>query len=594
MSPPDPAGRQSPPVDTATARARIWAPALAAAVAVLCFARTVGFGFVNWDDGVFVYDNPLVLDPTSQPLVDRLATPGVGYPVPATIAVFGWLWRLGSGDAWPYHLVNVLLHGAVVLGACRLLERRLRTVLVAPDRRAAVVAVAGLAMATHPVLVEPVTWVTGLKDLLLAAGSVGMLLALEPSRARADEASEWRHAATTSSPWMLAAAAVGALLGLTAKPTGVVVGPIALAFIALPVRCAANTPDEAHDGHEPLASRLRPRRGAVSLALLLTGVGVAWALWTAGQETEALRTRADAPWSPMRPIGAVGLSVRHLLAPATLSPIYGFDEVGALEIALAVAALAGLAVLGWRVVAARPWLVAAGLAWLPVANLVPLERFTADSYLYLPWIFLVGGLATAIAGPLARADAPPRLARLAPALPLTWMLVAVAQQGIWRSDLTLWRAAVTARPRDPALIVRYGDVLGRSGAAREELALYLEHLDALEEAEVIPVALPVYFARSGAPERARRWFALALHRPVAQPDGTYVHYAEFVAEHPDMHAPELDAALAHALPLLRASPRWSKLPPEARAHLEAEARRLAAPDAGQAPAPAVRSSDETP
>jgi hypothetical protein len=48
---------------------------------------------------------------------------------------------------------------------------------------------------------------------------------------------------------------------------------------------------------------------------------------------------------------------------------------------------------GLVVTAGHPWLVVSAAAYAPVSNLHPLERFTADSYFYLPWLGLVACLA---------------------------------------------------------------------------------------------------------------------------------------------------------------------------------------------------------
>ena len=67
-----------------------WHRADAVALALLlvwvavCYAQTLSFGFVNWDDFDLVLKNPLVINPSSVPLLHRLTTPEAGYPIPVT------------------------------------------------------------------------------------------------------------------------------------------------------------------------------------------------------------------------------------------------------------------------------------------------------------------------------------------------------------------------------------------------------------------------------------------------------------------------------------------------------------------------------
>lgn len=77
--------------------------------------------------------------------------------------------------AWPYHLVNVLLHAivtAMVAGFAIALCRRGGAASSVADR---VGLIAGLLFAAHPVHVEAVAGIVGRAELLCAIGSVGLL-----------------------------------------------------------------------------------------------------------------------------------------------------------------------------------------------------------------------------------------------------------------------------------------------------------------------------------------------------------------------------------------------------------------------------------
>jgi len=130
---------------------------LLAVVAV--FGQTIGFDFVNFDDNLYVYDNPN--------LAKGLSVEGVAWAFSATEAnnwhPLTWLsllldYSLFGRNAWGYHLMNVLLHAANAILLFLVLRRM--TGEFWPSLLAATV------FAVHPLRVESVAWVSERKDVL--------------------------------------------------------------------------------------------------------------------------------------------------------------------------------------------------------------------------------------------------------------------------------------------------------------------------------------------------------------------------------------------------------------------------------------------
>jgi len=130
---------------------------LLAVVAV--FGQTIGFDFVNFDDNLYVYDNPN--------LAKGLSVEGVAWAFSATEAnnwhPLTWLsllldYSLFGRNAWGYHLMNVLLHAANAILLFLVLRRM--TGEFWPSLLAAAV------FAVHPLRVESVAWVSERKDVL--------------------------------------------------------------------------------------------------------------------------------------------------------------------------------------------------------------------------------------------------------------------------------------------------------------------------------------------------------------------------------------------------------------------------------------------
>jgi tetratricopeptide (TPR) repeat protein len=126
---------------------------------LLVFWQVRNFDFVNYDDGLYVYENPQVLSGLNQDSITWAFTTNCGgYWQPLT-----WLSQMlncqlfGPDPGW-MHLVNVLLHLANML----LLFAVLKKMTGSPWPSAFVAA----AFALHPMHVESVAWITERKDVL--------------------------------------------------------------------------------------------------------------------------------------------------------------------------------------------------------------------------------------------------------------------------------------------------------------------------------------------------------------------------------------------------------------------------------------------
>ena len=77
-------------------------------------------------------------------------------------------WWLHGGQAWPFHLLNLLLHGMVCLLVAKLGRRLSGSIGVG--------LIAGLLFAAHPIHVEAVTGIVGRAEEMCAIGVLGALL----------------------------------------------------------------------------------------------------------------------------------------------------------------------------------------------------------------------------------------------------------------------------------------------------------------------------------------------------------------------------------------------------------------------------------
>jgi hypothetical protein len=386
------------------------APVAAAAVAHLAGLAN---GFTNWDDPSYLLKNPLTEDPLAEGVFGLVATPSLHYPIPVTILGY-WVQRSFFGlDPLAFHAVSLALHlGIVALVAG--LARRLGASQVAAGLAATLFAV-------HPLVVEPVAWVTGQKDLWLGLGMLAALFV----RAHPDGTGRRR----------VAVALALAVVALFSKPSAVC-APVL--FVAV---------DWA------LGRRLRDHLALYGALLALAVSIAALALW--GHEREqvgpssyfGLESLLEFAWT-------IKLQLSHVALPYPLAAKY-YPPDG-IELALGVVAGLGLLVawvaLGLRAQRRGERSIAAGFlavaaAYAPTSGLLPISRGAADSYMYLPLALAAAFFAIA----LARAIAWRKTTTLALALAAAAALALTSSRthAHWRDAITLWDRVAALNPEEP-------------------------------------------------------------------------------------------------------------------------------------------------
>jgi len=438
--------------------------ALLLAGTALLYGRTARFPFVNWDDPIHVYRNRGVVEPQAVSWQERWLPRHLGYPMPLTLASYH-LDRALHGPASPrevrpeqgrgYHVTNLLLM-LVAVGLVFALCLR-----VAGSPWAA--ALGAAVFAAHPASVETVAWITGRKELLVtllcAAAALAWLRHLGDRRV------------TTALGFALLS-----LAALASKPSAVLLVPFAL--WTLWVRPDLPSRRSLREGHVPAPGPGRPSPagwlalGAATLAAAaLVLVSLGW--------QRAVHAVAEEPWSgaPARSLYALGFHLRLLVWPVNLRLRYLLEPGG----------LSGYHLLGGAALVVlltvvlhprsrrRPVALGAALVLLGLlpSHVMPLQRFVADTYLFLPLVGVAVLIASSAASLLGSAP-PGHAARrrslllgtagvlLLPMLAtLSWV-----QVGFWRDSETLWRRTLSLQPDDGLACRMLGEGQIERGDAR--------------------------------------------------------------------------------------------------------------------------------
>lgn len=440
---------------------RKFAPASIVLLTIFVFAPVLGFDFVNFDDPVYVLDNPIIADGLTWSGVKHAFTMiQAGYWIPVT-----WLSHMADVELFGFapglhHLVNVVLHVLTTLLLYGLVVR-----MTGAHARAAFVAAV---FAIHPLRVESVAWVAERKDIL---STMFWMLAVFAYAEYAAKPARRRYLTV-----------VGLfVVGLLAKPM-VLTLPIVLLLLdvwplrRLPVRGADWFPSPPANADLAINPRyvLLEKIPLLVLSILAAGVTI-WAQHVGG----AVKGLDLFPLS-QRIANALVSYVAYLgmlVWPVNLAVFYPNVPVPIWQVAAAVAVLVVITWVAVRTLPRYPYL-AVGWFWyvvtlLPVIGIIQAGlQSRADRFLYVPHI----GLSLAVAWGVSDLLRGTRIRAALPAIAglVIFVLASAAQVYVltWQNSETMWRRALAVTTDNYMAHHNLGVVLaghGQDEPARAEL-----------------------------------------------------------------------------------------------------------------------------
>jgi hypothetical protein len=403
-----------------------WPNVVIVVVTLLAFCRLFAADFSCWDDIINIQKNPLLNPPSLQSLQFYWSHSSYGLYVPVTYTV--WLAiaavsRVQTPDVygatlnpWIFHLANIVVHVCTAVMVYQLLRRLFDAPIAAMF--------GALLWAIHPVQVETVGWISGMKDLL--AGCFGV-------------AALWRYVVHVQSrppdanPWVPDwIATIALLLAVLSKPSAMMVPAMAFVIDAMLIgrglRRAFQSTAVWFVLELPLAIVARVAQDVSDLAPV--------PLWA----------------RPFIAGDAIALYLAKLVVPFNLAVDYGrrpWQLMHSPMLWLTSIATLLLAVLLLIARKRAPWLAASGLVFLlpllPVSGLAMFQfqymSTTADHYLYLAML----GPAIAIACLIKHV--PSRVTySFATVIVLLLSIRTVHQSGFWLNDEALFRHTLDVNP----------------------------------------------------------------------------------------------------------------------------------------------------
>jgi protein O-mannosyl-transferase len=418
-------------------RKTILIAALLAALTFAVFSPAVGYGFLNFDDGAYVYENPQVLKGLSGPgLQYAFTTRDIGTWAPLTWISYELDTTISGFRARSYHTTNILLHalaGALLFAVLQ----RMRLSLWASITVAVIFLV-------HPLRSESVAWIAERKDVLCAFfWMVGLL------------AYTFYAQKPTGGRWALVFLSfVG---GLMSKMMMVTFPFVLLLLDFWPM-------------HRTFFAEAGARRRMAFLILektpfLLAGLVVTFVTNAALRDRGALNPAGAGSAEFLRVPENYIFYVQKIFWPARLSILYPLEEIEGRTVALCALLLAAVTFLAvWQIRKMPSFLV--GWLWflgtlVPVIGFVPFGDFNvADRYSYIPSIGLLLASVGAVENLLGRFQVARWLG--SGAIALACGVATVMDLPRWHDSITLYNAALRVGPHYVAYNNR-GTALFRAG-----------------------------------------------------------------------------------------------------------------------------------
>jgi len=418
----------------------VW-PLIAAAVTTLVYLTALGNGFINWDDGAFVYDNPNIRTIDLTTLWWAFTSINVANWHPLTMLSFMADYAVWGLNPLGYHLTNIFIHAVNTFISGLLAAALVRTALAARVKRgervenverkaAAAGLVTALLFGIHPLHVESVAWISERKDLLCALFYMGAMLAyMKYAGAEASKALRW-YAATL----------LLFVLGLMSKPMIVSLPAVLLILDFYPL--------------ERLESRAGIKRALLEKAPFIL-LSAASALSTVFfQKTHGAVVSTEAYPLALRVFTAIRGYIFYLyktLAPVGLAPYYPrptaidfftIEFAGSLAAFIAISAFCALTFKKQKLFTAA-WLFYL-VTLLPVIGLVQVGgQAAADRYAYIPGLapfLLIGCAAACLSGKRALAAAVTAIVTASLAI------LSINQISIWKDPVTFWSHEISLYP----------------------------------------------------------------------------------------------------------------------------------------------------
>jgi len=142
----------------------VWPTIIVVATAIV-YLPLFRNGLTGRDDDFYILNNPYISTFNLKMLVDVFSTFYMGNYHPLTMLVYALGYQIGGTDAWPYQLINLVLHVLNTMLVYQIVRKL--TIKVGNEQKLFFIPVlVASCFALHPVQVESVAWISETKTVL--------------------------------------------------------------------------------------------------------------------------------------------------------------------------------------------------------------------------------------------------------------------------------------------------------------------------------------------------------------------------------------------------------------------------------------------
>ncbi len=465
------------------------AAVIPAVITAIVYLASLDNGFVNWDDNLYVYDNPGIRALGVGFFKTFVSSSFLNNWTPLTMFTYGLDYAVWGLDPFGYHLTNLVFHVAdtFVVGY---LASVMVAIAAGPERKGGVGLPVFVGLFTailfglHPAHVESVAWVSERKDVV--SGLFFLLSILFYIR--------YAQAAPGEKASRYILSLICFFLSVASKPMAVTLPAVLLILDLWPLR--------------RLQSQLSLVKTIVVEKLPFFAISALIAIVTVAAQKSSMASVDVLPLG-LRFFTAVRAYIFYLyklLFPVTLAPfyplevrfdIYSFEYLGSL-IAFTAITIATLASIKKRPYLFAPWAYFV-VTLLPVVGILQAgSQSAADRYTYLPsvglFILIGAGLWVLVA----------RVVKVNPGRVCTAILIVAAvllglktyaQIGIWKDPITFWTHEI--------------EYLGEPGM-KKQVELSEGMFETVSPAVLAHYKRAIWYAKTGEVEKAFADYAKAL------------------------------------------------------------------------------------
>jgi protein O-mannosyl-transferase len=482
----------------------------------LFYSPILRYGYVNWDDGLLITNNPTIQKLDGPHVVNLFTTFECGSYTPLSRLSLAIDWRIWNADPRGIHFTSLILHSlnaALVFILALLIFRRVSGATSSHGTGILLTAAAGaLVFAIHPLKVESVAWASERRDVLCGFFALLSTITYLKYASQSDEPGERRR-------YLFPLTYLLFLASLLSKAMSVGLPLVFLFIDYFPLR--------------RFQGKSNPARRTLHLFVektpfLFTSLIIGCATLFQFQERETAIDLEVMGWEDRLSQSFVTtiLYVSKFLVPLSLNPLYkkhhsfGFDQPQVLFCLGLV--LLGLLVCGWLffkrhtaapAVAGSSFLVLI----LPFVGLTQTGyQLIADRYTYLatlPLGILIVGCAWRFT---------PSWRRLFVPILAAWMVwiawTTFRQIPIWRDSVTLWSHSVNLDDRNPIAWMNLGTAHLDSGNLSEARRCLEKTLELAPHSANTHFNLGLLATKEGDPDTAKIHYVNSLKWKPSDPD----------------------------------------------------------------------------